>query len=166
MYKSLSVLLVSSIVLTGCGESRLNPFNWFGRAEQVAAPDPNATVNPLIPRRRSVFSNAGPEDYAGELVAVVREMKVEQTPGGAILRVTGLAATQGAWDVRLVPLNEGEPLEGTLAFDLRALKSSAAVGGERTRTLTVASFVSEQTLAKTRNIQVNGLQNSLASRRR
>ena len=165
MHKSISMLVISSVLLAGCGQSRLNPLNWFGRAERVetvAAED----ANPLIPRRRGMFAReeAG---YAGALVAVARDMKLERTPGGAILRVTGLAAAQGSWDVRLEETNEGEPVEGVLTYELRAIATpNAAVGGERTRLLTVATYVSDQQLATARSVQVVAAQNSLISRRR
>ena len=165
MHKSISMLVISSVLLAGCGQSRLNPLNWFGRAERVETVI-TEDVNPLIPRRRGMFAReeAG---YAGQLVAVVREMKLERIPGGAILRVTGVAATQGSWDVRLQETNEGEPLEGVLSYELRAVPANTtAVGGERTRLLTVATFVSDQDLAKARSVQVIGAENSLISRRR
>lgn len=165
MHKSISMLVISSVLLAGCGQSRLNPLNWFGRAERVETVT-TEDVNPLIPRRRGMFAReeAG---YAGQLVAVVREMKLERIPGGAILRVTGVAATQGSWDVRLQETNEGEPLEGVLSYELRAVPANTtAVGGERTRLLTVAIFVSDQDLAKARSVQVIGAENSLISRRR
>lgn len=164
MHKSISMLLISSVLLAGCGQSRLNPLNWFGRAERIEAPDATAEINPLIPKQ-SLFSSKT-DVYEGQLVPVVREMKLERLPGGAILRVTGLAATQGSWDVRLEETNNGEPLEGVLTYELRALPSSTAVGTERSRLMTVAVFVSDQQLERSRSVQVVGAENSLISRRR
>ncbi|MEC8293726.1 MAG: hypothetical protein VX083_09535 [Pseudomonadota bacterium] len=164
MHKSISVLLISSVLLVGCGQSRLNPLNWFGRAEPVAAADPTATVNPLIPKRNSV--TARDETYRGELVAVIRELKVERTPGGAVLRVTGVAANQGSWDVRMEPLNNGKPVDGVLTYELRALPGATTVGSERTRLITAATFVSDQSLEGVRSLQVLGAENGLSSRRR
>ncbi|MCG7492681.1 hypothetical protein [Thalassobius sp. Cn5-15] len=174
MQKSLSVLLISSVVLAGCGQSglgqsRLNPLNWFGSAKPVTAvpATTDATVNPLIPERSRL---ARDDTYQGELVANITDLIVEQTPGGALLRVNALAAAQGSHDVRLEALNEGEPIAGVLVYELRAIPLNprfrdAKVGSEATRRITAAAFVSEQTLARVNSIEVRGLNNTLASRR-
>ncbi|CUH83367.1 hypothetical protein [Thalassovita mediterranea] len=170
MYKSLSVLLISSVVLAGCGQSRLNPLNWFGSATTVEAPDPaRPEVNPLIPERSRI--TARDTTYKGLLVADIKSMKVERIPGGAVVRVTGVAAAQGSHDVRLEALNDGAPIDGVLVYELRAVteeqrtRTPGKVGNERTRLITAASFVSDQALARVRSIEVRGQNNALASRR-
>ena len=99
-------LLILALVLAGCGrmrESRLNPFNWFGRSQEttVVATDPIVPGRPGDPRI---------------LVAQVTEMEVARHPGGAIVRATGLPPTQGWWDAALVAENNGEPVDGVLTY--------------------------------------------------
>ena len=70
-----SALLVSALVLGGCGavrESRFNPFNWFGRAD--VQPVDTAQSNPLIPTGRGgirLFGGPATEVPAGPLAAQV-----------------------------------------------------------------------------------------------
>ncbi|MYM53773.1 hypothetical protein [Thalassovita mangrovi] len=163
MQKSLSVLLISAVVLSGCGTSRLNPKNWFGRSQAV--PVASATdANPLIPRKNRLLKRD--TSYQGTLVGEIRDLTIERVPGGAIARVTGLADQQGPYEVRLMPLNDGAPVGGVLSYELRALSVPYnAVGTERSRTLTAAVFVTDQDLAGVREIRVLGARNARSSRR-
>ena len=166
MYKSISVLLISSVLLAGCGQSRLNPLNWFGRSQEVVGDTQardNSPKNPLIPKK-SALARKDPI-YRGQLVAVIRQIKIEPVPGGAILRATGLADRQGQWDVKLQPLNDGVAEAGKLSFDMLAVPSSDTVGTERSRLLTVATYLTDQDLAGVRQIEVLGAQNAHVSRR-
>ncbi|MBR9649688.1 hypothetical protein [Thalassovita aquimarina] len=164
MQKSLSVLLISAVVLSGCGNSRLNPKNWFGRSQP--APVANAAdVNPLIPARRSRLL-ARDTSYQGQLVGEIRDLTIERVPGGAMARVTGLADRQGPYEVRLMPMNDGQPVGGVLSFELRALGSPRnPVGPEASRLLTAAVFLTDQELAGVREIKVLGARNARSSRR-
>lgn len=161
---SISVLLISSVLLAGCGQSRLNPLNWFGRSQEVPVSNETGPVNPLIPRK-SAFARKDPV-YNGQLVASIREIKVEPVPGGAIVRATGLADRQGYWDVRLELQNDGIPVDGKITYEMRAVAGAKTLGSERSRLLTVAAFITEQDLAGVRSIEVIGAQNSHLSRRR
>lgn len=163
MQKSLSVLLISAVVLSGCGNSRLNPKNWFGRSQAV--PVASATdANPLIPRKNRLLKRD--TSYQGTLVGEIRDLTIERVPGGAIARVAGLADQQGPYEVRLIPLNDGAPVGGVLSYELRALNLPyKAVGTERSRTLTAAVFVTDQDLAGVREIRVLGARNARSSRR-
>lgn len=163
MQKSLSVLLISAVVLSGCGNSRLNPKNWFGRSQAV--PVASATdVNPLIPRKKRLLKRD--TSYQGTLVGEIRDLTIERVPGGAIARVTGVADLQGPYEVRLMPLNDGAPVGGVLSYELRALSVPySPVGTERSRTLTAAVFVTDQDLAGVREIRVLGARNARSSRR-
>ena len=147
---SLLALTAAAMLLTACGgmrESRMNPANWFGRSTSTAV-EPGMVVtadgqveevNPLIGERKqsqisskkarraqagaftSIFDREeGP--YAGTLVDQVTDLNIERTATGAIVRVTGTSARQGAFDVRLVPTNEGVPIDGVLTYELRALQ--------------------------------------------
>ncbi|MDJ0821684.1 MAG: hypothetical protein QNJ09_07745 [Paracoccaceae bacterium] len=167
MVKALSVLLVSALVLTSCGtirDSRLNPFNWFGRS--TSEPVASETVNPLIPRRRaSIFRASRDETYLGRPVAEISQLVVERRPGGAIIRVEGIADRAGPFDVRLIK-DDGASTGPTLAYTLRALQAAGPRNlGPRARTVTAAVFVSESDLLGIRTIRVTGARNAQVTRR-
>lgn len=167
MKHGLTVLILAAL-LAGCGtvrESRLNPFNWFGRgvSEPVQAADTN--FNPLIPRRRaSIFRDTRPEAYLGRPVGEVTELLIERRPGGAIIRATGIADTLGPHDVRFVKDEEASDAD-TLAYSFRAVQVRGPAGSARSRTVTAAVFLSDIELRDIRTIRVTGLRNSQVSRR-
>ena len=80
-------------------ESRLNPFNWFGRGE------PRETVQTATPQDPRL------------LVEQVLSLSVDPYSSGAIVRAKGVTPTQGWWDAELVarPVDEN----GTLVLDFR-----------------------------------------------
>ncbi len=167
MVKALSVLLMSALVLTSCGtirDSRLNPFNWFGRS--TSEPVVSEEVNPLIPRRRaSIFRASEEEVYLGRPVGEISQLVVERRPGGAIIRVTGIADRAGPFEVRMIK-DEDASTGGVLAYTLNALQSSGPRGtGPRARTVTAAVFVSDSDLLGIRTIRVTGARNALVTRR-
>lgn len=152
-----SGLLILALVLAGCGrirESRLNPFNWFGRSHEVAV----STAEPVVPGR--------PGDPR-VLVAEVTEMEVARQPGGAIVRATGLPPTQGWWDAALVAENNGEPVDGVLTyrFVVDQPHGGARVSTPQSRAVTAAAYLSDVRLANVSQIVVLGAQNSRSSRR-
>ena len=164
-------LLVATMTLTARGavrDSRINPFNWFGnsRAEQIERA-PQAEVNPLIPEsdRIGLFqSRRNQEDvYLGTPIDQVSGLFVERVPGGAIVRVTGIAAVDGVYDVRLIaPNDEAEPDEnGVLTLQLAAVKPERATRAtsQRARTVTVASRLTDRQLSEIRAIRVEGQRN-------
>ena len=144
-------LLMAAMVLTACGrvrDSRLNPFNWFGRCE-AGAQEPAAL--PVA------------EDYR-LLVQQVTVMQVERVPEGAIVRATGLPPTQGWWDGDLV---ETSFEDGVLTYEFRLtppLTPKPAVT-PKSREVTVASFLSNIRLAEVAQIVVQGEMNARSSRR-
>ncbi|CUJ29320.1 hypothetical protein TA5114_03067 [Cognatishimia activa] len=173
MRKTLGILLVSSIALTSCGrvaDSRLNPFNWFGRAERVDVPQDEKEINPLIPQRReSIFQRrVGDDVYPGVPVLVINDVKVERVSGGAIIRVLGTAQTQGAFEVRLTPENDQElPVDGVLTYRLEAIQPEGfRQGPARSREINVARFRTEQDLTGVRTIRIVGQSNAMQVRRR
>lgn len=141
------------LLLTGCGESRLNPFNWFGSDTQ------SETVDDVdIP----VVTDDRP------LVDQITALVIERTPGGAIIRVTALPPTQGWFDASLVSLTpEDAPADGVLVFDFRAYPPAAPtrVSTSQSRELTAAVFVSDIVLENVRQIRVNGASNARTARR-
>jgi len=144
-------VLVLVLALAGCGgfrDSRLNPFNWFGRsqpAEKVALPDA-----PADPRA---------------LVAEVLTMTVEPIPTGAIVRATGRTPTQGWWDAELVaqPVTE----DGVLVLDFRIFPpvDPTDVNTPRSREVTAAISLSNIKLEEVRQIIVQGAANARAAGR-
>lgn len=141
------IALAGVAALAGC-ETRLNPFNWFGRAQ------PSATIEPV-----QVQLDPRP------LVPQVTQLEVEPDPAGAIVRATGLPPRQGWYDGRLIRVPNTEP--GVLAYQFRAWAPSyqTLVSTPRSRELHVATFVSSDTLAGVREIRVSGQLNTLVSRR-
>ncbi|APZ54820.1 hypothetical protein [Salipiger abyssi] len=169
MKKSLSVLIVAGVVLTGCGtvrESRMNPFNWFGGSEPVTVNTAaTGADNPLIPARRASIFRPGEEDYAGWPVETIEELLIERRPGGAIIRVTGIADRAGPFDVRIVE-DEAASDADTLVYELQALQSAGPRNvGPRARMVTAAIWLTEQELAGIREIRVQGASNARVSRR-
>lgn len=154
-----SGLLILALVLAGCGrirDSRLNPFNWFGRSTETvttaAAAEPVVPGLPADPRL---------------LVAEVTEMEVAREPGGAIVRASGLPPTQGWWDAALVAENGGDPVDGVLTyrFVVDQPRGATRVSTPQSREVTAAAWLSETRLAEVRQIVVLGAQNSRSSRR-
>ncbi|AUC55581.1 MAG: hypothetical protein ACU0CC_07520 [Sagittula sp.] len=165
MHKQISVLVLAGLVLSGCGgvrESRLNPFNWFGGSTsvrtEVRADDP--AYNPLIPvREESVFRRKKDESYGGIAVDEVTGLFVERRPGGALVRATGVTRYQGAYDVKLVEV-ENETTDDTLVYALRAEQYVGPTGPVSARTVTAATWLTDNELALVRSIVVKARNNT------
>lgn len=143
--------MAAVLVLAGCGairESRLNPFNWFGRSEVRATPV-------------SIETPADPRALATEILA----MTVEPYPGGAIVKATARPPSQGWWDAELVarPLDEN----GVLVYDFRIFPplTGTPTGTPQSREITAAVAVSDIALQNVTEIVVQGEANARASRR-
>lgn len=166
MRKIVACLAIAVLSLSGCS-TKLNPGNWFGNSEEVAvAENPTATPNPLIPEENGILKR--PEDvYPGIPVQKVTELKVERLADGAIIRASGVAYVQGAFSVKLMPMNEGEPVKGVLSYELMAVHPGAAPrgGSERTRLVTVAHSLTDQQLEGVRTIKVVAKENARQARR-
>lgn len=173
MKTTLSVLIVAGIAVSGCTavrESRVNPFNWFGGGAPAPAVQNTGTgaANPLIPERRaSLFRRDEAEEdaYAGWPVGTIDELLIERRPGGAIIRVTGIADRAGPFDVRIVE-DAAQTGPGTLAYTLHALQSAGPRNtGENARKVTAAIWLTDQELAGIGEIRVGGASNALVTRR-
>lgn len=167
MRKPFTALLISSLLLTGCGGSSLNPLNWFGRGQPVPVVAEGA--NPLIPAKRSgSFFRRGEKVYTGVPIHRVTTLKIERVPGGALVRATGVAQVQGQYDVALVSTNNDQPVNGVLTYEFRAEmpKRRLVQGSEWSRTVTIATFLTDNELDGVRSINVVGAQNALSARRR
>lgn len=141
---------VSLILLTACsgfGTSKLNPLNWFKRS----------AAEELVFVQRPVDARA--------LVGQVTELKVEPFPGGAIIRATGVPASQGYWDAELVRVDTEEG--GTALFEFRIFPPPAPrpAGTPYSRQVTVAFSLSNIALDSISKIVVQGESNALSSRR-
>lgn len=147
----LIVTMLLAASLSGCSrvaESRLNPFNWFGQSE----PEPPAVV--VVQDRRP-------------LVAQVTELAVERTPGGAIIRATGLPPTQGWFAAELVRATPEGASADVLVYSFRAVppRDAERVSTVQSRELTVAVHLTDLELAGVRVIRVTGAQNARSVRR-
>lgn len=156
-------LLIAATTLSACS-TRLNPLNWFGRS-RAEAPRAQGTNNPLIPER-SMFQRArGEEVYLGIPVDQIIDLRAERAQGGAILRIEGLAATQGAFDVRVIKDKDTPP--GVLSYTLKAvMPAGRPVGQQSSRGITAAKFITENDLEGVSKIIVNGARNARSTSRR
>ncbi len=167
-----TLLMISTLTLSACSgwrDSRANPSNWFGhsRPAPVETADP-ASINPLIPERApSIFRRDKSESYEGTLVAQVSDLVIERTLSGGIVRVTGVSALQGAYDVRLTSETDGEPVDGVLTFSLKAIQpNDQGLGNTTTRTVQVGGFVSTAVLERTQTVRVIGATEARTTQRR
>ncbi len=167
MKQPILVLTLAAVLATaGCSsvrESRLNPFNWFGRSTAERAPED--VVNPLIPKRReSIFRQEQDSSYRGDLVAEVTELSVDRRPGGAIIRAEGRTDTLGFYDVRLV-LRDDADNRDSLTYELKALQVPAPQGSGSARVVSAAQWITDSDLDGIREIRVVARGNSRVSRR-
>jgi hypothetical protein len=154
MTSRLTLTLCCALILAGCGgfrESRLNPFNWFGRSRVV---ETQVVDNTVAPDGR-------------QFVADVTDMQVDPLPGGAIIRARGRAPTQGYWDAELV-LREGEgtdPAAPIYDFRIFPPATPAASSTPQSREVDVALYLSDVQLARIGAITVQGANNARAVNR-
>jgi hypothetical protein len=175
MRSPLITTLALTVLLGGCAtirDSAVNPANWFGRSQEDPAQTASAeTANPLIPDRQGLFAARRAAREAIDLttpIPQVTDLVVERVPGGAIIRATGLDLYTTSFNASLRPGAAGEvPQDGALVYVFRReLPEGARAGGaEAAREITVARFVSEQTLSGVRTIRVEAAQNARSVRR-
>jgi hypothetical protein len=146
---ALVAILCLVTACAGARTSRLNPLNWFG-------PGRAAPATELV---------AAEAEDPRALVAQVTKLVVEPTPGGAIVRATGLPPTQGYWEAELVEVETEDP--ETLTFDFRIFPPLTAnrAGTPISREVVVAIDVSNIALAEVSRITVQGATNALTSGR-
>lgn len=150
MTRSLTVAVAALLVLSSCGmvrESRLNPFNWFGRSEPAQTVAAAVTIEDPRP-----------------LIDDVTNMKVEAYASGVIVRATGITATQGWWDAELVEVEVDEPGHLVLEFRLAPPPTATSVNTPKSREVTVAKTVSSVRLENISKITVQGARNARTSR--
>ncbi|SLN11842.1 hypothetical protein PSA7680_00170 [Pseudoruegeria aquimaris] len=147
-------LLAATLLLSACSSSaNLNPFSWFrsGDTEAVTVTTDDGVLVIKDPR---------------VLVDQITAMRVDDTAGGVIVTATGLPPTQGYFKADLFALNEGKPQDGVITLEFRVLEplTPQPVSIERSREITTATFLSDQTLRGAREIRVVGARNSRSAR--
>ena len=153
MRRPLLAALAVMLVVVSCGriaQSRLNPFNWFGRSERVE------TV--------AIAPEAATAD-GRQLVADVTALVIERNAGGAIIRATGLPPTQGFWEAELVSVPTED--EGVALYEFRVFPPPAPkpVSTVQSREITVATYLSDIKLDGIREVTVQGANNARSARR-
>lgn len=158
MLRPILMSLCIALTLSGCARlanSKLNPFNWFGRSQAVAPADPSQ-------RRPLVDASKLPQVVDRRvLIDTVTDVTVDRTPAGGILRATGVAESQGFFNAELVLVStEG----GAWVYDFRveAPTEFQQVGTAASRTITAATDLTARQLSDIRSIEVRGAR---ASRR-
>lgn len=142
MKRPATAALVAVLVLTSCGavrDSRLNPFNWFGRSERVE-------VLAQTPEIRD------PRLLVPDVVALT----IEPYTGGAIVRATGVMDTQGGWQAELVKVENDDPSHLVLDFRILPPITQTGVGPQRSREMTVATAISSRQLEDISRVTVQG----------
>mgnify|MGYP000359593066 CR=1 FL=1 len=152
MRRPLLAAIAVTLAVSACGriaESRLNPFNWFGRSERAA------TV--------AIAPDAAPDGRL--LVAEVTGLVIERDPGGAIIRATGLPPTQGFWAAELVSVAVEDA--GVKLFEFRVFppEGARAVSTPQSREITVATYMTDLELQGIGQITVQGQGNARTARR-
>ena len=172
MKKHVTVLLVASLLLAGCGgwrDSRINPGNWFGKSRSERVEAPAEAVNPLLPKgRKGILSRPDPVD-ATVPIAEVTELRVEPTTTGAIIYVEGLAARQGPYEVELRPVTTPEEAaEGVFSLSFRVVYPQRAtrMGTPFSRTVRAAHSMTKQEIRDIRTIRVVARDNVRTTKRR
>lgn len=174
MQKPLSILVVAVLTLSACNswrESRVNPSNWFGSSTPAPVETTENDANALIPKQSEgsgLFARRDEEDTSVP-IAKIDELRIDPTPIGAIVYVSGTAQRQGAYNAQLVRIiSEENQKNGILEYAFRVNYPVAQTpqGSERTRMVSDAVNVSAQDLQSIRLVRVVGQQNALESRRR
>lgn len=151
----LALSIALAVALSGCGgwrESRVNPMNWFGKAEEVQT---------LAPKEGYPEVANDPR----ELVTEVTSLDLRPTQGGAIVAAEGLTPTQGWWGADLLAENDGKPVDGVvtyrfvIAWPNPGSPASTRVLTPESRTVSAAAFINGTRLAGVRKVVVVGANN-------
>lgn len=160
-------ILGCALLAAGCGrfsDSGLNPFGWFGGSNQPTTLAPEGG-----------YPTTSTDGRIG--LAQVTGAKWDPLYEGRLLVVTGLPATKGWWKVALVTEVPMPP--GRIAPDengvlrLRLVGHPPATDSAEARmapnpasdTVTVAMTLSNETLAKIREVVITGANNAVTLRR-
>ncbi len=149
-------VMICAVAMTGCsgGLGALNPMNMFKSSEDVEMLTPLEARN----RRRD----------PRPLMEQITTLDIEPSPGGALIRVSGIAPTTGYYGVDLLEVNEGVPVGGILTYHFVAApppEGRPVTPGGQTLQVVAAKFVSEQVLAQTTEILVIAERNARTAKR-
>lgn len=162
MRTALPLILSIGLATAGCARlasSNLNPFNWFGASTSVASVSPGARIRPLVgPGELTQIVETRP------LVATVTALRVDRTPGGAIVVANGDVPTEGYFNAELVAAGVQNGVM-TFAFRAEAPPGFEATGTPATRQITVATQLDNADLAGVRTIRVEGQTNAQTASR-
>jgi hypothetical protein len=144
-----TIALTLCLSLAACGQSRLNPLNWFGgeREERITVTE---TARPADPR---------------PLVAEVTGLAIEPTTSGAILTATALTEMTGYWRPGLVLVGRED---GAATYEFRAARPAegASQGIGRSREIVAGVALSPGDLQGLRSITVIARTNRRSVERR
>lgn len=160
MIRPLTLLLVASVAVSGCSRisnSKINPMNWFGSKSETAVVYEQGQAPALVP------ANGSDTFDARELIDTISVVDLARTPSGAILRATGVAATQGAFNAELVLVGT-EGTTATYEFRVEAAPGLQVQGASATREITAAEVITALELKSLRTFVVKGARNSKSAR--
>lgn len=160
MIRPLALLLVASVAVSGCSRisnSKINPMNWFGSKSEAAVVYEQGQAPALVPSSGAAYSDAR------ALIDTISVVELARTPSGAILRATGIAASQGAYNAELV-LVSSEGNTATYEFRIETPAGLQVQGATATRELTAAEVISANELKSYRNFVVKGARNTKSAR--
>ena len=155
MLRQIGLAACVLITISGCArisQSRLNPLNWFGRAEPAAIATEETVIRPLVPENRGIVivDQRVPADQ-------VTRLAIERTNDGAIIRASALVTGQPYnAELVLVSLENGT---ATYAF----VTERGASNGQQS--VTVAKPIDAAELAQIRRVVVQGQNGSLQTTR-
>jgi hypothetical protein len=143
--------LAGALLLAGCN------FSLGGLPASEPNVEPTATVRDEESGLLTGLFTRTPRDLPDAVPLPVREATFERAYGGAILRVTGVAPTQGYFNAALVAENEGAVDAGgamTVTFLAVPPETPEDVGPERTRLLMSGAYLSDLELRSVRAIRL------------
>ena len=150
--RNVVVSLLAVGAVGACGrvrDSRLNPFNWFGRSRDET-----------VEVEQSDF-NDDPRRYVEQVVS----LNVDPTPEGAIIRTVGLPPFQGYWDAELVQRSDPDPTRLIYEFRVAPPLRQTRQGTQPSREIIAGIAVSNARLRGVRTITVVGRANQRSVRR-
>ena len=152
MLRKLTILVVIAVSLAGCSRvssSKLNPLNWFDRAPETTN-EAAVQRKPLVPAQTEVMIVD-----ARVLIETLSSASLDPSASGAILRATGVAASQGFFNAELVLV---DVTNGVLTYDFRIERPTGyeAIGPTASRQITVATLIDAAVLRGIKAVVVRG----------
>jgi len=152
MLRKLAIVVGLAAALSGCArvsESRLNPLNWFNPAPATTN-EAAIQRKPLVPTQTEVTVVD-----ARVLIESLVSASLETSGSGAILRATGVAASQGYFNAELVLVGASN---GVLTYDFSVERPAGyeAVGSANSRQITVATVIDAAVLRGVKAVDVRG----------